>query len=69
MVCRTILFKVVMLRSDCAKHPRNHMLERDVDVVLKGDLVTAEPPGVDADLGNVGVCGYTGWMGAIVVLG
>ena len=50
-------------------HPRDNVLEHDVDVVLKEDVVTAEPPGIDADMGNVGVCGYTGWMGAIVVLG
>ena len=37
-------------------HPRDNVLERDVDVVLKEDLVTAGPPDVDADLGDVGVC-------------
>ena len=32
------------------------MLERDVDVVLKGDLVPTEPLGVDAALGDRDVC-------------
>ena len=69
MVCREIFSRVVVLRGDCAMHPRDNVLEHDVDVALKGDLVTAEPPGVDADLGNVGVCGYAGWMWAVAVLG
>ena len=69
MVCRTIVFHVVMLRSDCAVYPGNHTLECDVDVVLGGDLITTEPLGVDDDLKDVDMCECAGWMAVIAVLG
>ena len=45
------------------------MLECDVDVVLKGDLVPREPLGVDAALGDVEICEHAGWMATFAVLG
>ena len=68
-MCGKFVFHVVMLRSDCAMYPGNHALERDVDVVLEGDLITTEPLGVDDDLKDVDMCECAGWMAVIAVLG
>ena len=69
MVCRTVFLHVVMLRSDCTMHPGNDVLERDVDVVLEGDLMTTEPLGVVDDPEDVDICECTGWMAAVAILG
>ena len=69
MVCRKVFLHVMMLRIYCTMHPGNDVLERDVDVVLEGDLITTEPLGVDDDLKDVDVCECAGWMAVIAVLG
>ena len=67
-----IFSRVMRLRGDSALHPWYNDPEHDVDVALKEDLVTAGPPDVDADLGDVNVCERAhgvGCMGLVQVEG
>ena len=68
-MCKNIRADVEILKSACAMRPKYQVLERDIDVVLKGDLIATEPLDLDGDLEVVEICEYAGLMAAINALG